>query len=321
MKRKKLFLLLSAEAVACILLQFLPPNGAAGYYQLFAFPFAQIGVLLRQLSLAGNAGDATAWALYIGMSLLPVAYLVYRHKKERATLVDALLVLLSVLLFAALYMMINPFMLRNIVPAAELMDQGMIFLGASIYCVLISYAILRALRLFQKVDTPRMFSYLRTLLCVLCAVLVLSIFGIGLSSLLQALRSFRETNTMGNPLGVSYAFLVLQYFVKELPAVFSIAILFQSFSLIDALCEGIYSDNAVQEAVKLSKLCKAAVVAMMLSQIGINIAQLLFGKVVFNSSYVLTIPLMSIAFVLMALLFAKFIEQGKQIKDDNELFV
>ena len=66
MKYRWTFLLLAAEAVLLTVLCLTGwAQAATGAAAVMTFPYAQIGALLRALSLSGAAGNAAAWALYL----------------------------------------------------------------------------------------------------------------------------------------------------------------------------------------------------------------------------------------------------------------
>ena len=59
----------------------------------------------------------------------------------------------------------------------------------------------------------------------------------------------------------------------------------------------------------------------MLSQIGVNVLQLALGSLIRSSHYTLSIPLLSVVFVLAAMLLAHYFEQARRLKDDNDMFI
>ncbi|MDL2234901.1 hypothetical protein LJC07_01950 [Christensenellaceae bacterium OttesenSCG-928-L17] len=319
--KKKIILFLAAEAVLCIVLQFLLPGLQTNYLAICAFPFAQIGTLLRTMSLAGTAGNIAAWALYLLICLLPAGYAAYRAKKELARKEDALLLLLSVVLLVAMYRLINPFLLVPVAGAGDFAEYGKIFLGGTIYCILIGYLVIRILRNFTGTGMQRLLNYLFVIAVLACVVLVFNIFFVGFSALRQALREFQAANTMGGPLGLSLFFIAVQHLVGLLPAALEIAIVFKGFALMDALKDDAYSEQTVSAAKSLAGIAKKAVVETLLAEITVNVAQMLLHASIRSSHYMVSIPLDSILFMVMAYLLAKIFEQGKQIKDDNALFV
>ena len=107
-------------AAAAILL-----SGADIARVLLCYPLEFTGKALRSLSLAGGALNVLAIALYAAISLIPaVLALIFARKRGHAK-ADCILYILSVVLFAALYLAINPGLPRYVFSA------DMLTIGAS----------------------------------------------------------------------------------------------------------------------------------------------------------------------------------------------
>ena len=321
--KKILSIILMLEILACGILLVSGQVWSGTFAGAMAFPFEQIGMGLRSLSVSGTAGNIAALVIYGVLCLLPMAYLFMRALKKRLRLEDGLLVLLSAVLFAVLYWMINPAYLAQHFGSAELADANMALSGIVVYSVLTGYIILRAMRAFTQSGTGSMLRYLRILLGVICVIFVYAIFGSELSGLVAAMKQLAEVNTAldGSHLLPSYIFLIVQYLVSVLPHTLSVVVIIEGFDLAKALEENQYGEAVVSSAQKISRICRVSVVAIMLSQIAANILQLVLGAVVHASYYTLSIPLLSIVFVLAALLLAKYFEQARQLKDDNDSII
>ena len=126
---------------------------------------------------------------------------------------------------------------------------------------------------------------------------------------------------MGQNLFPSKAFLVTQYLVNILPAILAIVIVFSGIDLVNALAADPYGEAVVKAARKTGRVCRYTVVAIMLSQIGVNVLQFAFGSQIRYSDYTLNIPLLSVIFVLAAMVLAGYFEKARQLKADNDLFV
>ena len=116
MKRKIFIAFLGVEAVACVLYCVLQASFAGVFSAALAFPFEQIGLGLRSLSLSGGAGNVAALVIYFAISLAPVFALLVLRKRRRLYAEDWLLALLSAVLFAVLYVMINPYLIDTLLP-------------------------------------------------------------------------------------------------------------------------------------------------------------------------------------------------------------
>lgn len=71
----------------------------------------------------------------------------------------------------------------------------------------------------------------------------------------------------------------------------------------------------------MARLCRRSVCSVMLAQIGVNVLQLLLAGQIRTSSYSLSLPLLSVLFLLLMLLLSQFFAERGRLKRDNDLFV
>ncbi|HWS30000.1 MAG TPA: hypothetical protein VN512_07775, partial [Clostridia bacterium] len=325
--RRLFYGLLAAEAAACAALCFtgimwdLLPAA-------LSFPFAQIGGGLRALSLAGTWGNAAAVLLYAALSLLPTGFLFYARDKRKLKTEDALLVLLSLLLFAALYLTANPGRLAALFGGESVSMSGKsrliavdkAVLGGTVYAVLSGYFILRALRAAKEGGTDTLYRLLKLVMRFLAFIFVLAIFAVCLNELFASFASLRAGNT-GGGLFMSYAFLVFKFLTDVLPWALNIVIAIVAAGLLDAMRLDRYSEATEKAAKRLSKWGARSLAAIVLSNIFFNVLQLLFARLLHTVNGSLVIPLGLVVFVLFALLFARLTGENRRLKEDNELFI
>lgn len=160
-------------AAAAILL-----SGADIARVLLCYPLELTGKALRSLSLAGGALNALAIALYAAISLIPaVLALIFARKRGHAK-ADCILYILSIVLFAALYLAINPGLLRYVFSADMLTivasyQVALGILNSLIYSLVLCYAVLRIISRLALDGTDRLLSAGAWLLYIACAVLSL----------------------------------------------------------------------------------------------------------------------------------------------------
>ncbi|HPJ01428.1 MAG TPA: hypothetical protein PKU80_01135 [Candidatus Limiplasma sp.] len=303
---------LVAEAAVCVLLYFVSIPATDLFAAAAAFPFEQIGAGLRALSLSGGWGNLLAIVLYLLISLLPLSLLLFVRKKRQLYIEDGLLVLLSAALFFVEYHMINPGFIRNSLGIAANGATGKAILGGSVYSLIIGYLILRVLRMFSTGTIQKLERYITLMLKALGALFVYMAFGASLNDLLSSIASVQAGNA-GNEhlLGATYVFLGLQYLVNAFPYLLDILIIFAAIRLISALRQDRYAAAAVASAERMSRLCAIALAAVVTTNIVFNLLELLFARslMVFNQS--VQIPVLSILFVLAALLFTRFLMESK----------
>ena len=319
---KRLYTVLGVEAGLCALFALWFGWSDRIFLALLSFPFLQIGGGLRALSLSGAGGNAAAIVLYVCLCLWPLIWLIWRAVRGRARGEDTLLALLCAVLFPAFYMLINPAGLyRHFGPhftgglfgAGQTGEAfGAALLGVTLYSIFAAYAVLRALRAFPHGGTQTLLRYLRYLMAVICAALVFSVCGLGLGT---AATAWRDANVDTGLL------ILLRYLIQHLPHVVEFFVVAAAFALAAALEREPYSGEAVAAAQKMGRRCRAAAAAIVLSQVGVNLLQLLAGAGLATVSYDVSLPLTDLVFVLAALLLARYFEQARQLKDDNDLFI
>ncbi len=315
MKRKLLLVLLAAQLPVCI--------GLACWEQFDAltiafFPWVKLGEGLRGLSLSSAGGNIAAILLYAGICLLPLAYLGYRSLQKRVRIEDGLLALLCAVLFAHLYMLINPGLFPSPLGVEEMSGMA----GSMVvYSVALGYALLRVLRAIKAGGTDFLLHSLKILLALLCALFVFCVFTLELSGLLTQLRTLTQTNTDGADLGLSRLFLLLQYLVRVLPYAWNLAALLWAIPCIRALERSPYGEALAQALRRLGALCRLAVQSILLSQIGLHTLQFALGMRVRTVSYHMFVPLSSLLFLLGLLLFSAYFERVRQWKAEHDLFI
>lgn len=305
MKKKSFFMILGLEVILCTLflvMQTLIPNW---FSTATAFPFEQIGGLLRILSLSGVVGNIIAILLYVGICLVPSMVYLQLYKKKKAGKVDLLLPVLSLVLLLVIYYMINPGLFIVTVPGSSKMMLGMLF-----YSVFFGYLILRILDKCMKSNAEWLEKSLRILLFFVVMVFVYNI----IVECFGKLFPVEEWN-------VSFVFNSLRSVVDALPLVLDIVIIFGGIQLLDAMKKDRYSEEAIFSAEKLAKICIHSLVITILSGIALNALQVVFRNQLNDVNLVINIPLLSILFTLAVLILAKYIRETQKMKEELDMFI
>jgi hypothetical protein len=322
MKRNIYYIFLAAEMAACAILALVQASFSGALYSALAFPFEQIGLGLRALSLSGGLGNAAAIVIYALLSLSPLAALPLLGRRRKLMAEDGLLGLLSLALFACLYLMVNPALIGAPGGGAVWQSTGKAVLGSVIYSVLCGYFILRALRVFFHSNAPRLILYMQIMLKVLGVFFTYLACGACFSKLLHAMTALKASNAGNeNLLGASYVFLLLQFAVDALPYVLDTLVVLAALRLLCELLADRYSSATLAATDRMTRLCAGALIATVLVNISFNVLQLLFAEALRVVNVSLNIPLFSIVFVLSALLLTRFVAESKKIKDDNDMFI
>ena len=327
MKRNRYYGLLAVLAASCLVSAVCCRETVSGLQYAAAFPFAEIGQGLRSLSLSGAAGNIAALILYAGLSLLPAIVLLCVRRKRTFLPEDALLAVISVLLFAVLYVMVNPGLIGSFFGAAELIPMGKMMMGGLIWSLLAGYMVLKMLRLFADADRTHLLRYLELFLYGYAGICIVITFGIKFSVLLDRFASLYASNRgTEDGLAVTCVFFVICYLAEILPELLTVVILESAVRLL----VGIRTDSETVscDARRLSKLCVSMLAVTVVVTIAVNLLQLVFAGLLrdIHSSFVL--PILSVGTTLVILLLARYIEENKclqeeniRLKEDNDLFI
>ncbi len=322
MKEKNLKIGLVLTATLGILLCIIGISVENVFTSMVAFPFEQVGLLLRWLSLSSVFGNILAIILYCVISLIPMIFFYLLCKTKKNEVIDIMLVFLSLALFGGLYLMINPSLIGRLYNNSDFILIGKSMIGLTIYSIFLGYIIFKFLNKVDKSKTDSILNILRKLLIITAYIFVIKIFWISLIGLIKSFDTLKTSN-MGteDDLLLSYVFLVLQYLVNSVPYYFNVLIIISSIKIIDLLKESPFTEEVSIYASKTVDICRKSILWVVISQIFVNLIQLGLGSNIRNSNYTLTIPIFSVIFVLVTMLFSKYFEEARKIKDDNDMII
>lgn len=322
MKRISFKGMLGLEAVLCLLLFLVKEKLPAVVTSIVAFPFEQMGLMLRALSLSGSLGNILAWILYVLICLSPLMVLYFMRKRDGTHKEDILLVVLCGVLFGVLYFMINPLLMGGALSSDNMTMVGKAFLSGTFYSVLIGYLVLRTLRTFYDSGMEKIQKYLILLLSVLNVYFVFYVFGLAFGGFLEARQTLYAGNTgAGSEILLSEVFLFLQYAVMALPYFLNIFVVFAIIGLLREMTVDRYSEATTEGVRDLSRLCRWTLTVTVLTNMGLHILQFMFSSQIRALNSTLGIPVFSLVFVLAVLMLTQFVQENKALKDDNDMFI
>lgn len=295
------------------------------YPFIITFPFEQLGLGLRKLSLSGAAGNIAAIIIYVLISLIPCLIFFLLKKSGKLLKTDYFLPVISILLFAVIYYMINPGSFHANIPGA-----GKILLVCTFHSVFFGYIILRVLEKCRLTDTKRLQTWLKPLLAAIIFLCLYAILTECVKNLSVSIRYLHETDSLENSmingmtgasLTATYVFLILQCVTNALPYILAVFILFTVIRSLNTLILDRYSDASVAAVDRLVSLCTKSLVITVLSNMLFNILQLLFHQALQEINMVVSVPVFSIAFVLTVSLTAGYVRENQKLKQDNDLFI
>ena len=296
--------------VAAVLM-FLP--GGEGL-ELLRLPFTLVGAGLRWLSLSGSAGNVLAIVLYGLAALSPLA-LKGRRKWERD---DGWLVLAAAMMFPVLYLMVNP----NLRPASMRNVAGDLIYAGAVYSLILAWGVKRLLKATDSMGVSGIYRALRIFLMICAVELVVKGVALGAMELGAEIRRLRDANTMpGVDLTVTHLFQVVQYGASAAEYWLDAAVMWHGTKLLAEVEWDPYSDECVREGQALQEKCRLALMVIVGATALVNTAQVLCAQWLYDIDASLRIPVFSMALVFVALALTRLLEEGKAIKDDNDLFV
>lgn len=327
MRDKKAGFLLLMEAAACMLFCLLQVRFSNIFSRAAAFPFEQIGWILRLLSLSGAAGNAAAVALYILLGLAPLLAGGVLYAKGKGNKADLLLAGLSILLFFILYYMINPGRLRMAVP-----ESGKWVCGAVFYSAFFGYLVLRTLVVSVSSDRKRLYKGLLRLLWLLAALFVYAAFGGCFGALLSSMQTLQGAGeaveygvTMPQisslSMSLSRLFLILQFLTDALPYILDIRIIFLAVNMVRESEADRYSDRAVLAVARLADFCVRALAVSTVVSVAFHILQFAFGRRLYQVNIQIVIPVASVLFVFVVLLLARYVQEDQKLKQEHDLII
>jgi hypothetical protein len=290
-----------------------------------AFPFAQAGVLLRWLSLSGGVGNMAAWVLYVSLCASPLIFLAInlrqREKRgESSNASDIFPLVLSPLLFAVMYLMINPGAmpgnLRLFPP-----EVGLALAGLAVWSVLAAWGMMVFIRYIYRAGEELHRRCIHILLYVL-AVSFGTAAAVRLWAIPGAFEALRTANTGQEGLGLTYFYILLRAVIEALPHIMNIFIVSAGIKIIKTIPQsGLFSQAMVNNTRTLPRICVTALTVTFISNAAYNTAQFAFAAGLADVHMNFTIPVVPVLFMLGALFFARYTARAHEMHEENEGFV
>ena len=309
---KKTWIALGVEAAGCAAIAMsLRELGM----EAAAFPYAQLGAVLRGLSLSGKAGNIAAWALLILTAGLPLIWLIYARTRRAWRAEDGLPALIACLLVPALYGAVNPEWLAGALgfPEASLAVAAV---AACLNALWIAYIALRVLRRTRENGEQALLKDMDAILLAGMAALVAAAFCSVPAALRGQLAQAAAGNTGG--LGMTTTLIFWGALVDEIPLMGDFWALAEARRLICARRAG---ESGLREAEALARRSSLAIAATVLSQAALNLVVALTAR--WNRAIQLNVnlPVGELTIALALMLAARGIAENKRLRDDSALFI
>ena len=276
---------------------------------IFTFPLESIGGFLRNMSLSGAAGNIAASILYGGICLIPVLVWFILKKKQKMVKSDYLLFPLSALLFYVLYYSINPGLFHT-----NIVGTGGIYLSGLFYSALVTYGVIRIQGMAVKGSRKTiqfLLKFFLYLLAVIFTGMALLEFTVSLPEAMKAAQDSYEqaaafSGLVGMELSVRqemiYVTTVFDSVVRTIPYILDVIIIFKALALVKELQKDWYSKESVKAAGDLSEVTGRTLVIITVMGFAYNLIQFFGRNSVAHSEMKISIPILSIVFLLAVLL-------------------
>lgn len=310
MKLSRLWIL----AVPLLLVLFVIAPVGGDLFLTLTFPFTMMGDLLRSMSLSGAVGNAVAIVLYVLFCLSPLLLI----RRRDSVVENALLVLASAVMFRVMWQMINP----SHGPVILQNEVGRAINCGTVYSVFITWGVIRLLNASDLVRQENIYKTLRIFLMICAVELILEGIGMGFAALRTQLELLAEGNTMpGQDLMPTVVFLVLDYVVGAVENGMVAWLMVLGIRLLRALENDPYSTQCHRVSETICLWCRRTIRVVVIASLALNLGQMLFANVLLNIGFTIRIPAVSlgIAFCMMAL--SRLLAQGRELKEDNDLFI
>lgn len=298
MKNRRYSLLLFAEAIITLILTKGVNVKVESIFDILSFPLEKSADFLGYLSLKSSTGNIIAIIFFTLFCLIPVFVLLFKVKRKTFVKTDILLVLLSAVLFAVIYLLINP---------SEMGFLGYVndtsTVAFSFWSLLASYFILKLVDTIKKSSAVRSERIFDLIVKIIGAVFVFDLCSM----------EFTKTE-------VSIVSL-LAFVNSALPSLFGLLIVFSCLRVLSCFALDRYSDNTIRSAEKLSSLCIVSLKTTAVVTALYSVIQLRFISELYDINFSINIPLVQLCFILLVLIMTGFLKDSKELKEDNDSFI
>lgn len=309
MKREKWFL--AAAAAVAAVMAFVPGAGS-GLFGLLALPLRAVGWCLRVLSLSGGLGNGVAIVLYVLVCAVPLVF--WWSGKRRTE--DWLLFLLSGVLAVVLYYMVNPDLRHSMMQN----PVGDAIYASAVWSTLVTWGVLKLLYSGEWGMELYIYRVLRSFLLLCAASCLIECFGTGTARLVGLLKLNPQV-WPGYHRELTVLFLALGYLTAAVEYGFAALVLYRGAGLLTELERDPFGPACVEAAERVSRTCRNGLSIICLTGLMLNVAQILLAPLLQNISVTVTVPVAGLAVCFAMLAVTKLLVRGKELKDDNDLFV
>ena len=316
--------------LSTLLLKQAYPQGMVEYLY---FPLVPIGVLLRQMSLSGTFGNVIAFVLYLLVSLSPILWRVFRRRNQELQGEEFILIGLSAFLFWGVYSIINQIQIFQPF-SREGQDFASFAINLTALSILTAYLAFRLIRRVRMEDMTGLFSLSKTFLALLAGFVAFKVAGPLLADFITKWR-----DVSGNTLGTLYPadipglqvfdpktqmsqiMLGLQFLAQAISDTLTIYLCWLGLRLLEEVEVDLYSETLGPLLDQLSRYARIALIFTVTHQTILNFSLILLSNQMYNYNFYFSLPLTTIAVVVISLIVTHYLKQVRQLKLDNEMII
>ena len=281
-------------------------------WEVCSTPFVLLGKGLRWLSLSGMPGNLAAWAVTLAIAALPLL-LVRKSVWKRENL---LLFAAAWAMFSMVFYAVNPSMLDSLLstfyPIAALCTALSLMVG---------WWVLRTVGRLEHSGAQGLAKALSILL-TLCALLLA--FRSAYEPMVEVLAledQLAGGDFMGRSRPLSVAVLVTTTGMRVGLNVLTAQLMLLGAGLARELGRMTFDEQAVVFCRKTAKDCAKVVRRTVEATAAVNFLQLIFVSRLYNSSFQLEFPLLTLALAAGLYLLCRFLEQGHRLQLDSDSII
>lgn len=287
------------------------------------FPWAQLGTVLRRLSLSGSVGNAAAWCLFFLIGAIPLAAAAILYTRHRSCKADILLAALSLMLYVSIWFYINPSYMNVYLSPLPMGEFSGYLLGTVLYSLLLTWILLRCIIRYEVVEYHKLMSGFRFLLHAYILVMAIEALFHGAAGFITSCQTLGENNSAasGLQLNISTFFLILQAITGLLPKMAELMLLVMGAAFLRSFERAAFSQDTLTRLERLRIASGRLLMLILISNAGVSILQLIFARFLLSSSHIIVFPLTEIIVVLGIRMLSLLYLESKRLKEDNDMFI
>jgi hypothetical protein len=310
-------------------------KGGADVVYALALPFVWAGAGLRALSLSGFAGNMLAVLMYVLASLMPMWPLVRKSRRPNGKLIRFILAAQSAYLFFLLYFMVNPTLIQTMFRAASGGSQEMLRANQAILCCFFYSLLIACWIMSVMMDSDHLTHRLRQLMIVLGAVIIVSVFYLGVANLKDSLASLPAASGGSDPLSLAFKMpgmpesfpawdgfvAVLRFISDSAPSVLLLTVLPMAERLLNSLEQSFFSEENQRLAAAIAGRCRLTVIVSILGMLAIGALQLLLARYLSNVNLSGSAPVLVLTVSLAMMLLSRYLERSFAVYRENQMMI